>query len=75
MGAWQQRSQAGPHRRCDEISGVWLFALIFDSHASIFNAHRNPNFVLGIFFLHDDRLPDSPRKQGAGHCERNAPLD
>jgi hypothetical protein len=28
MGAAQRRRQAGLHRRCDEISGVWLFALI-----------------------------------------------
>jgi hypothetical protein len=28
MGAWQQRSQAGRHRRCDEIFALWLSALV-----------------------------------------------
>ncbi len=32
MGAWQQRSQAGPHRRCDEISGAWFAAVSIRAH-------------------------------------------
>jgi hypothetical protein len=28
MGAWQQRSQAGRHRRCDEIFALGVSALV-----------------------------------------------
>src|SRR5438270_13049017 len=46
MGAWQQRSQAGRHRRCDETFALWVSALV------LIRAHQfsMQQFVSGSFF-------------------------